>query len=167
MFSRPREPIAAGIGSCANGLPATMLIIRLSADNGTIRQRSARNCGSRIRLGRPQGQLPIATEASSSQPRLAGAPAHCDGWPLISTDRPSTHVTHQRLLRIASGSEPSACRNGSIGSTLSWGRRPRRQGCTLTSDGWRRHRCTLFDDVLLLALWRCGRPVYPGRNARK
>ncbi|OAV48267.1 hypothetical protein A6U98_31700 [Rhizobium sp. WYCCWR10014] len=38
---RPRAPIAEEIGSCANDLTAARLIIRLSADNGTIRRHSA------------------------------------------------------------------------------------------------------------------------------
>ncbi len=49
IFSRPREPIAAEIGSRANDLTATRSIIRLSADNGTIRHRSACR-GSRMLL---------------------------------------------------------------------------------------------------------------------
>lgn len=50
-----RGLIATKVGSCANELTATTLIIRLSADNGTIREHSARSCGLRIHLGKAAG----------------------------------------------------------------------------------------------------------------
>nr|OAP89195.1 hypothetical protein A4U53_07020 [Rhizobium leguminosarum] len=58
LFPAP-EPIAAEVGSCANDLTGSALIIRLSADNGTIRQYSARSCGLRIRLGKAVGSVTI------------------------------------------------------------------------------------------------------------
>lgn len=65
MFSRPCEPIAAGIGSCANDLPVTMLIIRLSADNGTISQHSACTAAHGFAWEGRRVSCPSATEVSS------------------------------------------------------------------------------------------------------
>ncbi len=66
IVSRPREPIAAEIGSCANDLTATTLIIRLSADNGTIRRHSTcKGSRNRQREGRRIDCPPVIEAAPS------------------------------------------------------------------------------------------------------
>ena len=65
-FSRPREPVAAEIGSYANDLTATTLIIRLSADNGTIRRHSpCKGSRNRQREDRRVDRPPVIEAAPS------------------------------------------------------------------------------------------------------